>query len=122
MLEASAEIEQVKSILEVPAEHAKHLVYVGKTRRELKKVYYHDGGIFTPFQGERYVLRDQPPGGPERHVLKVRVLFRPANVSDEVYQDPKKFRKWMLEQKGYGSEDDIVVDISAPYWETPYGD
>lgn len=113
---------QLKAILEVSEGHRKHLVHVGKTRRELEKVYYGDGGIFTPFQGQRYILKDQPADGPEGHVLKVRVLFRPANVSDEIYKDPKKFRKWMLEQKGYYSEDDIVVDISAPYWEPPYVD
>lgn len=113
---------QASSIRGVDAEHAEHLVHIGKTRRELEKVYYGDGGIFSLFEGERYVLKDQPPDGPAGHVLKVRILFRPASVSDEVYQDPKRFREWMLEQKGYGSEDDIVVDISEPYWEPPYGD
>jgi hypothetical protein len=118
----NTEIEQIKSMLQVSPEHAKHLVYVGRTRRELEKTYYGDGGIFTPFEGERYILRDQPADRPEGHVLKVRVLFRPANLSDEVYRNPKKYSEWMLHQKGYGSQDDIVVDISEPYWEPPYCD
>jgi len=122
VLEVSAEFEQIKSMLEVSAEHAKHLVHVGKTRRELEKAYYGDGGLFIPFEGQRYILKNQPPDGPKGHVLKVRILFRPANVSDEVYRDPKKYREWMLQQKGYCSQDDIVVDISAPYWEPPYFD
>jgi hypothetical protein len=100
-------------------EHAKHLVYISKTRRELEKIYYGDGAMFSPFEGQRYILRDQPTGGPKGQVLKVTVLFRPADVSDDVFQDPNKFRKWMREQKGYGSEDDIIVDVSAPYWEPP---
>ena len=120
--EVSVEIEQIASLAQVSAEHTKHLVHIGKTRRELEKIYYGDGGIFSPMEGERYVLMDQPKGGPEGHVLKVRVLFRPAEVSDEVYKDPKKFREWMREHKGYGSQDDIVVDVSTPYWEPPYGD
>jgi hypothetical protein len=122
IMEISAEIEQIKSMLQVSAEHAKHLVHIGKTRRELEKAYYGDGGIFSPFEGRRYILKNQPTDGPKGNVLKVRVLFRPANISDEIYQDPKKYREWMLEHKGYGSEDDIVVDISAPYWEPPYCD
>jgi hypothetical protein len=123
ILEISAEIEQIKSMPEVRAEHAKHLVYIGKTRRELEKAYHRDGGISSPFFGaERYVLNDQPTDGPRGHVLKVKILFRPANVSDEIYQDAKKLKEWMLKQKVYGSENDIVVDISAPYWEPPYFD
>lgn len=116
------EFGQRKMIREVSAEHGKHLLHVGKTRRELEKVYHRDGGISSPFGAQRYVLKDQPADGPQGHVLKVRVLFRPASVSDEVYQDPKKYRQWMLEQKGYGSDGDIVVDVSAPYWEPPYCD
>jgi glyoxylase-like metal-dependent hydrolase (beta-lactamase superfamily II) len=116
------EFVQRKSMPAVSAEHQKYLVYVGKTRRELKKVCYGDGGIFSPFEGERYVLRDQPADGPERQVLKVRVLFRPSNVSEEIFKDPKKFGKWMREHKGYGSDSDIVVSISEPYWEPPYFD
>jgi len=116
------EFEKMKAVSEISEEHAEHLVHIGKTRRELEKVYYGDGGLFSRLEGQRYVLKDQPKGRPEGHVLKLRVLFRPVNIGDETYQDPKKFRQWMFQQKGYKPEDDVVMDISAPYWEPPYFD
>lgn len=106
-----------------PAVEENQLIHAGMTRRELEKVYRVDGGIFSPFEGERYVLRDQPVDGPKGKVLKVKVRFRPADMSDDVFQDAKKYREWMTENRtGYGSDSDIVVYISKPYWEAPYFD
>jgi len=112
-----------RKVIQEPAVEENQLLHAGMTRGELEKVCHGDGGIFSPFQGQRYVLRDQPADGPEGKVLKVRVRFRPADMSNEVFQDAKKYREWMTEQrKSYGSASDIVVHISEPYWEPAYFD
>jgi hypothetical protein len=105
-------VEEVKSI------------QVGMTRREVRALCHEDGGISSPFREERYILNDPPAQGPEGKVLKVKVAFKPADVSEEVYRDPNKFRKWLLEERrpGYDSPDDIVVSVSPSYWEGPYSD
>ena len=106
-----------------PSAEKDEFLYVGMTRREMEKAYQRDGGIFSPFEGERYVLSNQPADGPEGNVLKVKVRFRPANMSEKVFRDAKRYREWMAENRTeYGSKSDIVAGISAPYWEPPYFD
>ncbi|MBN1124570.1 MAG: hypothetical protein JXA82_06155 [Sedimentisphaerales bacterium] len=98
-------------------------VTVGMTRGQLEKSAHHDGGIFT-YHSERYILNEQPTGGPKWKVLKVKVAFKPADVSDEIYNDPVKFREWIRTKRKADifSEDDIIVSISDPYWEPPFMD
>ena len=99
-------------------------IRIGMTRRDLEKLCHVDGGITSLTGPERYVLNDQPLNRPQGKVLKVNVRYKPANVSEQLYQDPKKFKAWLREQRGSGrySPDDVVVSVSPPYWEPPYCD
>ncbi len=96
-------------------------VRIGMTRKELEKLCYIDGAI-SSLTAERYVIKKLPPGGPEGIVLKINVSLKPAELSEEIYQDPEKFRKWRIEHGWRPSERDVVMSISRPYREPPYCD
>ena len=96
-------------------------VHVGMTRKELREICHPDGGISTLTE-ERYVFNEQPQGGPEGMVLKVRVSLKPAELSEELYLDADKFKEWRSKHGAYYGDADVVMGVSGPYWEPPYSD
>jgi hypothetical protein len=115
---ASPELATMSQNLAVPELKS---IRPGMTRSELHKISHPDGGISSISQ-ERYVPNKQPPGGPEGMVLKVYVSFRPAELSEEVYLDAERFRKWRREHRPHYSDTDVVMSVSAPFWEPLYLD
>ncbi|MHC4742393.1 MAG: hypothetical protein ACYS8Z_10800 [Planctomycetota bacterium] len=96
-------------------------ICVGMTRKELNEICHIDGGISTVSR-TRYVLNDQHADAPEGKVLKVYVSLRPADLGREVYADAERFRKWRREHGAHYSDTNIVMAVSAPFWEPPYFD
>lgn len=96
-------------------------IRLGMTRKELQKFCHIDGGI-SSLTAERYVLKERPADGPEGKVLKIDISFRPAELSEEIYSNPEKFRKWCIEHGSPFNDTDVVMGVSQPYWEPPYCD
>ncbi|MFN8612473.1 MAG: hypothetical protein U0931_33345 [Vulcanimicrobiota bacterium] len=82
---------------------------IGMTRAEVEKVFSPDGGLAIPFKMERYILQSslrQPK------VAKVKLQFRPAGVSQQLYQSGKWSVPQHRQQPG-----DVLMDVSKPFLE-----
>ncbi|MBN2138153.1 MAG: hypothetical protein JW720_10115 [Sedimentisphaerales bacterium] len=96
-------------------------IRTGMTRKDLRQLCHLDGGI-SPLTQQRYVLNDTPPGGPQGQVLKVKISFKPKNCPDEIFHDADKFRNWLTEHRAPHADTDVVMNVSEPYWQSPYFD
>lgn len=94
----------------------------GMPRRDLPKEFEVDGGLAVPFFQERYILVPCKSGD---GFAKMNISFRPKEVDQATFQDPDKFRTWMDKHRKPGRlerPDDVIVKVSEPFWELPYGD
>lgn len=89
-------------------------VKVGMTRAEVEKSMSHDGGFAGPYLDDPYVFRNSACGF-WGEVLKVRIAFKHAGMSDDVY----RLRKWTVPPE---SPTDIVMRISPEFMEKPHFD
>jgi hypothetical protein len=89
----------------------------GITRSELEKHFYLNASMFGELE-QPYALYHEDLDGT---VIKIKVDFRPKDMSAEVFNDPMRRQKWWSEhlQYGFPRPDDIIMNVSKPYREVP---
>jgi len=88
-------------------------------RREFERLFHVDGGISTPYRAERYVFSDVKS---QKLVPKVNAVFKPASMSEQVYEAESAFvthsQSWTARQQ----PDDILMNLSPVYLEEAFFD
>jgi len=89
-------------------------IKIGMTRASVEAILSIDGGLGSPFIGERFIV-------PSTHdkagrVMKVNLDFKPAGITNGAYSEMPGWKR------PRPTKDDVLMKISEPYWELPFCD